>query len=34
MKGYGESGPYKAVYEHFHITPQAVADAALTRLAA
>jgi transketolase len=34
MKGFGESGPYKAVYEHFHITPQAVADAALARLAA
>ncbi|HLJ71552.1 MAG TPA: transketolase [Roseiarcus sp.] len=32
MKGFGESGPYKAVYEHFGITPQAVAEAALARL--
>jgi transketolase len=32
MKGFGESGPYKAVYEFFHITPQAVADAAVARL--
>ncbi len=31
MKGFGASGPYKAVYEHFHITPQAVADATLAR---
>ena len=28
MKGFGESGPYKAVYQHFGITPEAVADAA------
>jgi transketolase len=34
MKGYGESGPYKAVYEFFGITPQAVADAAVARLQA
>jgi transketolase len=33
MTGYGASGPYKALYEHFGITPQAVADAALARLA-
>jgi transketolase len=32
MKGYGASGPYKAVYEYFHITPQAVAEAALARV--
>ncbi len=32
MTGYGASGPYKAVYEHFGITPQAVAEAALARL--
>ncbi len=34
MTGYGESGPYKAVYEFFGITPQAVADAAEARLKA
>jgi transketolase len=33
MTGYGASAPYKALYEHFGITPQAVADAALARLA-
>jgi transketolase len=32
MTGYGASGPYKALYEHFGITPQAVAEAALARL--
>jgi transketolase len=32
MKGFGESGPYKAVYEFFDITPQAVAEAAAARL--
>ena len=32
MTGFGESGPYKALYEFFHITPQAVADAAVARL--
>jgi transketolase len=32
MKGFGESGPYKAVYEFFGITPQAVAEAAMARL--
>ena len=34
MKGFGESGPYKAVYQHFGITPEAVADAAVARLGA
>ncbi len=32
MTGFGESGPYKAVYQFFHITPEAVADAAAARL--
>jgi transketolase len=32
MKGYGESGPYKAVYQFFNITPEAVAEAAAKRL--
>ena len=32
MTGFGESGPYKALYEHFGITPEAVAEAALARL--
>jgi transketolase len=32
MTGYGASGPYKAVYEHFGVTPRAVAEAALARL--
>jgi transketolase len=34
MKGFGESGPYKAVYQFFGITPEAVADAAAARLGA
>ena len=32
MTGFGESGPYKAVFKFFGITPEAVADAALQRL--
>jgi len=32
MTGFGASGPYKALYEHFGITPQAVAEAALRQL--
>jgi transketolase len=32
MKGFGESGKYKDVYQFFGITPEAVADAALKRL--
>ena len=34
MNGFGASAPAAALYEHFGITPQAVADAALARLAA
>ncbi|MEN9708962.1 MAG: transketolase [Pseudomonadota bacterium] len=32
MKGFGESAPAKKLYEHFGITPQAVAEAALQQL--
>ena len=32
MTGFGASGPYKELYQHFGITPQAVAEAALARL--
>ncbi|HLW92673.1 MAG TPA: transketolase [Roseiarcus sp.] len=32
MTGFGASAPYKPLYEHFGITPQAVADATLARL--
>ena len=34
MNSFGESAPYKKLYEHFGITPQAVADAAQARLSA
>ena len=34
MKSFGESGPYKAVYQHFGITPEAVVEAALAKLRA
>ena len=34
MTGFGESGPYKAVYQFFGITPEAVAEAAEARLKA
>jgi transketolase len=34
MKSFGESGPYKAVFQHFGITPEAVVEAALKRLGA
>ncbi len=34
MKSFGESGPYKAVYKHFGITPEAVVEAALGKLRA
>jgi len=34
MTGYGVSAPYKAPYQHFGITPGAVARAALSRLGA
>jgi transketolase len=33
MKSFGASAPYKAIYEYFGITPQAVADAAAAKLA-
>ena len=32
MTGFGASGPYKELYQHFGITPEAVAKAALARL--
>jgi transketolase len=31
MKTFGASGPYKDVYEHFGITPQAAVEAVLAR---
>ena len=34
MKSFGESGPYKAVYKHFGITPEAVVEAALEQASA
>ena len=34
MKSFGDSGPYKAVFQHFGITPEAVVEAALNRLGA
>ena len=33
MTGFGASGPYKKLFEHFGITAQAIADAALAHLA-
>jgi transketolase len=32
MSGFGASAPYKELYKHFGITPQAIADAATRRL--
>jgi transketolase len=32
MNSFGESGPYKKLYEHFGITAQAVVTAALARI--
>ena len=32
MSGFGASAPYKELYKHFGITPQAIADAAAKRL--
>ena len=32
MTGFGASGPYKDLYKHFGITPEAVADAAAHKL--
>ena len=34
MTGYGGSAPYKALYQHFGITPEAVVKAATDRLGA
>ena len=31
MSSFGASGPYKEVYKHFGITPEAVAEAAIKR---
>ncbi len=31
MSSFGASGPYKEVYKHFGITPEAVAEAAMKR---
>jgi transketolase len=32
MSGFGASAPYKELYQHFGITPEKVAQAALSRL--
>ena len=32
MHGFGASAPYKDLYRHFGITPEKVAEAALSRL--
>ena len=32
MTGFGASAPYKELYQHFGITPEKVAEAALERL--
>jgi transketolase len=32
MSGFGASAPYKELYQHFGITPEKMAEAALTRL--
>ena len=32
MTGFGASAPYKDLYKHFGITPEAVAEAALSKL--
>ena len=32
MPGFGASAPAPALYEHFHITPQAVVEAVRSRL--
>ena len=31
MHSFGASGPYKELYQHFGITPEAVADAAMRK---
>jgi len=32
MRGFGVSAPYQELYKHFGITPEKVAEAALTKL--
>ena len=32
MTGFGASAPYKDLYKHFGVTPEAVAEAALSKL--
>ena len=32
MKSFGQSAPYKTLYEHFGITPRAVVDAVSAKL--
>jgi transketolase len=32
MHGFGASAPYKDLYNHFGITPQKIAEAALSKL--
>jgi transketolase len=32
LSGFGASGPFKQLYQHFGITPEKVAEAALARL--
>ena len=32
MTGFGASAPYQELYKHFHITAEAIADAAHDRL--
>ena len=32
MSGFGASAPYKDLYKHFGVTPEAVAEAALSKL--
>ena len=32
MSGFGASAPYKDLYKHFGITPEKVAEAAMSRL--
>jgi transketolase len=32
MNSFGASAPYKDLYKHFGVTPEAVADAALRKL--
>ena len=32
MSGFGASAPYKDLYQHFGLTPEKVAEAALARL--